>query len=310
MKINLNRIKTISIKERKSKVNITDFCLPGKKNARFAKFYDSLPDILAAKEFKQVVDAILKAKKNRRVVIFMLGAHVIKCGLSALIVDLLKKGVINCISLNGAGAIHDFEVAAWGHTSEDVAQGLKDGTFGMVQETADFINGAAEFASQKNLGLGQALGMLIGKKKLLYREFSILHACHLLNVPCTVHVAVGTDITHQHPSCDGASLGKASLEDFYRLIEVACKLKKGAVVTNIGSAVILPEVFLKALNLARNLGFRAGGFTAVNFDMFYQYRPLTNVVTRPLLEGGRGLYIIGHHELMLPLLHQAIIEGL
>ncbi len=307
--LNLNKIKTYSLKKRKSKVRLKDFAGVNSKGVSFKNFYNSLPHILAAENLKTVAGAIVNAHKNKKAVIFMLGAHVIKCGLSPLVINLINKGVIKCICLNGAGIIHDFEIAYAGLTSEDVSCALQDGSFGMAKETAQFLNSAINIGAKKGFGIGKSVGEAIKANNLPNKHLSILYNCVKKNIPVCVSVAIGTDIIHQHPSFDGAATGKASQKDFLNFVEEVSKLEKGVVV-NFGSAVILPEVFLKALNLARNLGAKIENFTAANFDMIYQYRPAQNVVSRPTAGCGRGFYIIGHHEIMLPLLAQAVIEGL
>lgn len=310
MKIDLNKVKTYSIKQRFSKVKKDSFARACAKGEGFGAFLSSLPDILKASDFKSVVEAIVKAKKKNKPVILMMGAHVIKCGLNPLVIDLLKKKVISAIVLNGAGIIHDFEIAYQGRTSEDVGAALKTGSFGMGQETAEFLNQAINQGVKNGLGIGQAVGQAIVKARLKYSEYSILSICYQNNIPVSVQVAIGTDIIHQHPSFDGASTGEGSKRDFLSLVETVAKLGNGGVVLNFGSNVILPEVFLKALNLARNLGHKAYNFTAANFDMAHHYRPQVNVVSRPTQDSGKGYYIIGHHEIMLPLLHRAIVERL
>lgn len=307
-KIDLSKLKTYPISKRKSKVSYKDFAKPPLKGISFFDFYETLPNILAGNSFKAVVDAIVSARKKEKPVIFMMGAHVIKCGLNPVIIELIKKKVITAIALNGAGAIHDFEIALIGRTSEDVGSSLEDGSFGMARETALYINGAMARAVENDIGAGIAIGGVIRDEKLPFRNQSILYNCVKEEVPVTVHIAIGTDIIHQHPSCDGAKIGEASLRDFHNLIEVVASLGGGGVVLNIGSAVVLPEVFLKALNIARNLGYKADDFTACNFDMMHHYRPHENVITRPLKSGGSGYNIIGQHEIMIPLLAQAIIE--
>ena len=310
MDIDLNKVKTYSIRQRLSKVKKDAFARPCAKGESFGAFLCSLPDILKAKDFRAVVEAIVQAKKKGKPVILMMGAHVIKCGLSPLVIDLLKKKVISAIVLNGAGIIHDFEIAYQGRTSEDVGAALKDGSFGMGKETAEFLNQAINQGVKNGLGIGQAVGQAIAGGKLKYREYSILSVCYENNIPVSVQVAIGTDIIHQHPSFDGASTGEGSKRDFLKLVETVAELGNGGVVLNFGSNVILPEVFLKALNLARNLGYKAYNFTAANFDMLYHYRPAVNVVSRPTQDSGKGYYITGHHEIMLPLLHRAIVERL
>ncbi len=308
-KIDLDKIKTYSIYKRQSKINMKNFAKPTPRKASFVLFLESLPDVLAVRDFKTLVKAIAKARAGKRPkpVIFMLGAHVIKCGLSPLIIDLMKKGIISGIALNGAGVIHDVELALTGRTSEDVAKAIKNGSFGMAKETAQFVNSAINKASEKNIGLGESVAGAIANKKTGYKKYSILYTAKRLKIPVTVHVAIGTDIIHQHPSCDGAALGESSLKDFHTLIEQVSKLQ-GGVLVNVGSSVILPEVFLKALTVARNLKFKVKNFTTANLDMIPHYRPYQNVVVRPNLGGGRGYMITGHHEIMIPLLHRALVE--
>lgn len=309
IEIDLGKLKTYPISKRKSKVCREDFARPPKKEASFLEFYDSLPKILAANDFKAVVDAILQSYKHKNAIIFMMGSHVIKCGLNPAIIELAKKGVISLIALNGSGAVHDFEIALIGKTSEDVEEALADGSFGMARETALYINGAAGEAVEKSIGLGEAIARVIEEERLPFRNSSLLYNCFKENIPVTIHVAIGTDIVHQHPSCDGSSLGEASLRDFHIFIEEVCRLE-GGVVVNLGSNVILPEVFLKAINIARNLEYNVQDFTACNFDILFSYRPYQNVVRRPTSLGGRGYNIIGHHELLIPLLAQAVLEKL
>jgi len=308
--INLNKIKTYSLRLRKSKVKLSDFAQVPMPKKSFLGFYNSLPNILKAKEIRAVVNAVVGAHKKKKAVIFMAGAHVIKCGLSPVVIELIKKKIITCIALNGAGIIHDFEIALQGKTSEDVARNLKDGRFGMGRETADFLNNAVKEGVRDGLGLGEAVARKISTSKLRYKNSSILYQAYKNKIPVSVFVAIGTDIIHQHPSFDAALTGEGSLRDFRLLVENICQLHNGGVVLNFGSAVILPEVFLKALNLARNLGNKVKDFTTANFDMIYHYRPLQNVVSRPVAAGGKGYYIVGHHEIMLPILAQAIIEKL
>jgi deoxyhypusine synthase len=272
------------------------------------KFYASLPDILKAKDLRQLVEATVKARKNKKPVIFMAGAHVIKCGLNPIVIELIKKKIITCVALNGAGIIHDFEIAFQGETSEDVAENLKQGKFGMGRETADFINQAVKEGVLGGLGLGYAVAAKISHSKLRHKDLSIVYQAHKYNIPVCVSVAIGTDVIHQHPSFDAALTAKGSLRDFYTLADEVSKLGNGGVLLNFGSTVILPEVFLKALNLTRNLGFKVKNFITANFDMIYHYRPAENIVRRPNLSGGRGYYIVGHHEIMLPLFAQSIIE--
>jgi len=308
IKINLDKLKTYPISKRKCKVRHEDFAKAPSKGASFSDFYDSLPNILAASNFKSIAEAVVSAYNKKKPVIFMMGAHVIKCGLNPVIIELMKKKVITAISLNGAGAIHDFEIALIGRTSEEVSDGLEDGSFGMAKETALYINGAFEEAVEKDIGAGRAIGEVINNEKLSFRNKSILYNALKEDVLAAVHIAIGTDVVHQHPSFNAGAAGEASLKDFHSLIEEIAMLGDGGVVLNIGSSVILPEVFLKAINVARNLGHNVKDFTACDFDMMHHYRPYQNVVARPVASGGKGYSMIGHHEIMLPLLGQAVIE--
>lgn len=308
MGINLSKIKTYSIKNRKNKVAINLFAKPQKKGQKFKDFYASLPNVLKAQDIRLCVDSIVQARKKKKPVIFLLGAHVIKCGLNPLIIQLIKKNVITAIALNGAGMIHDFEVASNGATSEDVLSGLINGSFGMVKETADFLNRSTSLAAANNEGLGYSVGKCIKNANFRFKDLSILYNCFLKNVPITVHVAIGTDIIHQHQSFKGEDAGKATQKDFHILTEAISKIGNGAVVVNVGSAVVLPEVFLKALTITRNLGYKTFNFTSINFDMIHQYRPQQNIVNRPTQPKGRGFYITGHHEIMIPFLVAGILE--
>ena len=306
--INLNKVKTYSVRKRFSKVRAGDFAKPPVRGESFLKFYNSLPNILKAKDIRELADALVMARNKKKAVIFMAGAHVIKCGLNPILIELIKKKVITCICLNGAGIIHDFEVALQGKTSEDVGENLKTGKFGMARETAEFLNNAIKVGVAQGLGLGGAVAKKISESGLRFKNLSLLYNAYKNNIPVCVYVAIGTDIIHQHASFDASLTAEGSQRDFYLLVENLPRLNRGGVVLNFGSTVILPEVFLKALNLARNLGSQVKDFTTANFDMLYHYRPAQNVVLRPVESGGRGYYIIGHHEIMLPILAQAVIE--
>lgn len=308
--LDLTKLKTYPAGSRKSKVNFQAFARLCRKGSSFRQFYESLPNILAAKEFDAVVSATVAAHEQRKTVLWMFGAHVIKVGLSPLLIELIKRKVITAVAMNGAGVIHDFELAFMGSTSEDVAAALADGSFGMAEETHRFLNRAIREGAKKRLGLGQAVGAMIAKRRLPYRNLSVLATSHQLGIPATVHVAIGTDIIHQQSTADGAAIGQASLADFRRLVGVVSTLGQGGVAGNLGSAVILPEVFLKAVSISRNLGHAVKDFTAFDFDMIRHYRPTENVLKRPTLLGGRAIHITGHHELMIPLLVRAIIERL
>lgn len=301
----LSRVKRYSIGRRRSKVAASMLARPFRPSRSFAEFVDSLPDVLKARDLRALAGDIVRARSRGRPVILMMGAHPVKCGLSPVLIDLMERGLVTCLAMNGAGAIHDFEMAMWGQTSEDVARGLEDGSFGMARETADLINGAVIQGDAQDLGFGESLGLMLAEDRAPYRKLSLLAASHRLGIPATVHVAVGTDIVHQHPSFDGAAAGRASHRDFRILARQVGELS-GGVVVNLGSTVILPEVFLKALTVARNLGGRAKKFTAANFDMVQHYRPNVNVVQRPTAGGGRGYSFTGHHEIMVPLLAAAV----
>ena len=302
-------IRTYSIRKRKSKVSAADLARIPEKGGSFKDFFDSLPDILGAKDFKDVVAAIVLARKKRKTIAVGMGAHVIKTGLSPLIIDLMERGVINSVSMNGAGIVHDFELAYSGSTSEDVDSELKSGAFGMAEETGCLINKAIKMGAKKGFGLGRSVGVMIEKSRYPYKRLSILAAGARLGIPVTVHVAIGTDIVHIHPQMDGAATGKASIKDFQLFAGVVSSLE-GGVYINIGSAVIMPEVFLKAITLSRNLGYKVKNFTTVNMDFIQHYRPITNVVRRPTMGGGRGFRLTGHHEIMVPLLYAGIVEGI
>ena len=307
--LDFSQIRTYPLRERDNKVQADSLAKVWQKSGSFAQFYDSLPRILVGNNFRAIVDATVSAVRNHRPVVLMMGAHVIKCGLNPILIDLLKRGLVNAIALNGAGAIHDFELALIGETSEDVQRGLDDGSFGMIDETGRQMNAALAAGVQQGIGAGRALGEAIVKGPFRRKELSLLHQGVTGNTPVTVHIAVGTDIIHQHPSTDGAVLGEATYLDFQKFASVVAQLE-GGVLINIGSAVILPEVFLKALTIARNLGNTVEHFTTATFDMNRHYRPTENVVKRPTHKGGHGYYILGHHELLVPLWAAAVIEQL
>jgi hypothetical protein len=314
-KIDLGKIKTYSVKGRKSKTEIKSFAKLLRPTSGISDFLDSLPRHLKAEDLKSLVRSISTARRKGRPIILMLGAHPIKCGLSPVLVDLMEQGFVTLLSTNGAGAIHDLETAFWGKTSEEVAEGIEDGSFGMAKETAEIFNNISMSACQENNGLGEAMGKGILKAKARFRKQSLLASAYRLNIPACVHVAFGTDIVHQHPSFDAASTGEATHTDFKILAQHVSRLNNGGVVLHFGSAVILPEVFLKALSVARNIkGVHPGGrsrgriqnFTTANFDMIQHYRPNLNVVMRPTQRSGKGFSFTGHHEIMIPLLAWAL----
>lgn len=300
----LARVKTIPIKARKSKVRPKDFAgvLP-EKSVNLRAFLDSLPNILIGAELRDLVKDIRVSRRKKKPVILLMGAHVVKVGLAPVVIDLVKRGTVTHVAMNSAAAIHDVETAMWGHTSEDVAVNLVDGTFGMSRDTGEFINSTLTAAyAHDSEGYAEALAKRLIAKRAKNLRYSILAQCYKKGVPVTVHAAIGTDINHQQPTMDGAATGELSFRDFKVLITSVSKLTGSGVVLNVGSAVILPEVFLKALTVARNLGNKAKGFSTANFDMIRQYRPTVNVVERPTQGSGRGYSFTGHHEIMLPLL--------
>ena len=307
--IDLSSLKTYPLASRKSKVDRADFAHPWKRGGSLEDFLDRIPKILAAKDFRAVVSAIAKAHEAGRPVVLAMGAHVIKVGLNPTLIDLMARGIVSAVAMNGAGIIHDLELAMIGRTSEDVLEGLEHGAFGMARETADFLNRAVSEAGKQDLGLGHAVGQAILAEDLPFAKDSIFATAVELGIPATVHVAVGTDIIHIHPGFDPGAAGKASHLDFRLFSSVVAGLEEG-VYLNVGSAVILPEVFLKALTLVRNTGHKVEQFTAVNMDFIRHYRSTTNVVERPTSMGGAGYTLIGHHEIMFPLLAAAVIEKL
>ena len=281
--------------------------------ASFGDFLAALPDTLAAAQLRELARAIAAAHRARRTVLLMSGAHPIKLGLGPIICGLVRDGIISAIATNGAAIIHDFELAYAGRTSEDVGAGLQDGSFGMAEETGAFLNRAAKLAASEKRGLGEIVGREILEAKLKFREQSVFANAYKLGAPATVHVTLGADIIHMHPEADGGAIGAASITDFHRLAAVVAELSRGVVI-NLGSAVVMPEVFLKALNLARNLaqnsGRKVANFTAADMDFIRHYRPRNNVVERPTEAGGRRIILTGHHELMFPLLAAAVREEL
>ncbi len=304
-------IRTQSVAERRSKVTLKDCATPFDGHGGFADFLASLPDILKAAELKEFSAGIVSARRNKGCCILLMGAHVIKTGLAPIVIDLMERGVLTHVAMNSACAIHDSESALFGVTSEDVAANLQDGSFGMWRETGEFINGSLKKAyASERCGFGEALGGALIANDAPHLDFSIMAAGVRLGVPVSVHAAIGTDIVHQQPGMDGAITGEMSFRDFRVLAHSVAGLDEHGVVMNVGSAVILPEVFLKALTVARNLGRPARGFMAANFDMIQHYRPNMNVVTRPTTGAGRGFSFTGHHELMLPLLAGMVRLGL
>lgn len=304
--IDLSRISTYPLASRPSKVTADDFAKPRAGDSSTKEFLDSLPNILAARELGELASLIQDAKQKGRAVIAGLGGHVIKTGLAPVLIDLMRRGYVTAFAMNGSAIIHDFEIALVGATSEDVDATLGSGSFGMAEETGRIINEAVRAGAKDTIGMGEAIGRQLHLMQPAYADKSVLHAAYEAGVPVTVHVAIGTDIVHIHPSADGASIGQTTLQDFRLLCSLVKELDDGGVYLNIGSAVILPEVFLKTVTVVRNLGHKLQDFSTANFDFIQQYRPLTNVVRRPVTGSGRGFSFIGHHEIMIPLLAAAI----
>lgn len=307
--IDLSAVKRYSTMKRCSKVSTGMSARPPVKGMTLNEFFKNLPQVLKADNFLSIAQAVVNAKKKKKPIIAMIGGHVIKTGLTPVLIDLLEKGYISHMASNGSVAVHDTELALFGHTSEDVASQLEDGSFGMAEETADMVNLAAIRASQKHEGFGEALGAYLNEKKPSKNHATLIGRCYELNIPYTLHVAMGTDIVHQHPSSNGAAIGDASHRDFRIFAQSISKLGDGGVVLNFGSAVVMPEVFLKALSVARNLTHDVKNFVTANFDMIQHYRPHVNIVNRPVLSGGFGYAITGHHEIMIPLFAAAILEA-
>lgn len=303
----LSRLKTYSVKDRPSTVSIDKSALPYRKGSSFRDFAGGLPGFLAAGDIKAVVRAVVDAYRNKRPVVLGMGAHPIKVGLSPVIIDLMQRGVVTAIAANGACIIHDFEIAYMGQTSEDVARELCTGTFGMGEETARLVNKAIVDGVTQGNGIGRSMGSFIHASDFPFKDKSIFEAGYRLDLPMTVHVGIGADIIHMHPQADGGRIGEGSLGDFRLFTSVVADLE-GGVYINLGSAVMLPEVFLKALTTARNLGHKVEDFTTVNMDFIQHYRPRENVLKRPTMTRGRCFALTGHHEIMFPLLAAMILE--
>ena len=295
-------LKTYSLKDRKSKVAVGQFARPFAQDGSFSDFVESLPDILGGRHLRDFLKAWRGARQGKKAMLLGMGAHIIKVGLSPVLIDLMQQGWISAIAMNGAGIIHDFEVAAAGVTSEDVADQIRGGEFGMARETGAALNEAAVYAREHGLGLGEAVGKRLAESSFEHRRLSLLAAAYELNIPVTVHVALGTDTIHFFPQVSGEALGAASLRDFFLFCSLVRGLDGGGIYLNAGSAVVLPEVFLKAVSYVRNRGNRLDGFSTAVCDFLRHYRPEQNVVIRPLGESGRGYYFVGQHELLIPLL--------
>ena len=311
-------VRTYPLASRKSKVNVREFAKPDAWNTSLTKFLDSLPQILAGRELRQLLTAIHAARKQRKAILWGLGGHVIKVGLGPVLIDLMERGYVSGMAINGAALIHDFEIALAGNTSEDVEAALGEGQFGMAEETGKYLNEIAKLAERIRIGYGEAAGQFLncGVIEVKHAESSVLAAAHKRRIPVTVHLAIGTDIPHLHPSADGAALGYATYRDFRLFCALTEQMHPGGVYLNWGSAVVLPEVFLKAVSVVRNLGVPLRPITTANFDFIQHYRPLQNVVKRPTASGpnhkgpeSRGFAVTGHHELMLPLVAAALAAG-
>ena len=308
----LSRVRTVPVAARRNKVDPSLLAAPPAGDQSFKSFLDSLPDVLAARDLRAVITGVARAARQRRGVVLLIGGHVIKVGLGPLIAAWLRRGIVTHVALNGAAAIHDFELAAYGGTSEEVESGLADGTFGMAEETGSEMNAAIAGAAARGQGMGEGLARALAERSHLSGgDSSVMLAALEGDVPVTVHAAIGAEIIHQHPSADGAALGATSHRDFRRLAGSLPALDHGGAVLNLGSAVVLPEVFLKALTIARNLHEGAPThFLAADFDMQRHYRPRVNVVQRPTRAGGEGYMLTGHHELMVPLLVWGVLGEL
>ena len=308
--LSFEALKTVPIEARGGKVRVEDFAKPFHKGAGVSAWIETLPRILAGDAFRGVVDGLRRARESRRAILWGMGGHVIKCGLAGVLLDLMRRGWVSAFVMNGAASIHDFEIAIAGQTSEDVEAVLPDGRFGAAEETGREMNLAIAEGSREGLGMGEALGRRLETlAKPEFAPYSLLAQAYRASVPVTVHVAVGTDTPHTHPAADAAAIGAATHRDFRLLCSLARGLDQGGVYLNVGSAVVLPEVFLKAVSVVRNLGYPLTQFTTVNFDFLQHYRPRLNVVERPhARSGGRGFAVTGHHELMIPLLAAALIE--
>jgi hypothetical protein len=307
--LDLRGVRTYPLASRKSQVTRADFGRPLPRGARVRDLLEALPRILGGQALRGLAADVLRARSLGKPILWGLGAHVLKVGLSPVIVDLIEKGLVTGLAFNGAGVVHDFELAVAGHTSEDVSAGLGSGEFGMARETGEEINRAIVEGDHNGLGLGAAVGRYLVARNPPHVEVSLLAAAARLGVPATVHVAVGTDIVHMHPACDPGALGRATHLDFRLFAAEVSRMGGGGVYLNVGSAVMLPEVFLKAVTLARNLGHTLTDFATANLDFIQSYRPNTNVVERPTRGVGRGYSLTGHHEILVPLLAAALIEG-
>lgn len=314
--LSLDRVRTYPLRSRPNKVSVADFARVPRPGATMRAWVDALPRILAGETFRRVVEALERARRRHKPIIWGLGGHVIKCGLTPILIDLMRRGFLNAVAMNGGALIHDFEIALVGATSEDVPAVLSRGRFGMAEETGRLINQAIVQGDSKQLGMGEAAGRFLARsREARFRRFSLLAAAYRQRVPVTVHVAIGTDIIHNHPAINPRAVGAATHRDFLLLAALVKDMRHGGVYLNVGSAVVLPEVFLKCVSLAANLGHAPRGMTTVNLDFIQHYRPSQNVVLRPTAgrgarrEASRGYALTGHHELMIPLLAAALRDG-
>ncbi len=306
-KIDFSKLRTISLKDRKSKISVKDFHSPLSKEQYSQNILDIFPNQFAGSTFRKIVSAIVTARKNNRPVILAMGAHSIKCGLSPVLLQLFSEGIFTGLALNGAGAVHDLEIFLAGKTSEDVPDSLTKNVFGMVDETGKFTAQALKEGLSDELGFGSSLSKWMDSRKSDFRKYSLLGMSNKTGFPVTVHIAIGTDIVHQHPDADGSVMGEASFRDFRKITETVAEVIDGGVWINLGSAVLLPEVFLKAYSVVLNSGFKANNFTTVNMDMIRHYRPQENVVSRP---ESKGFFLLGHHEINIPILASALLREL
>jgi hypothetical protein len=316
--LQLGAVRTYPLASRKSKVNVADFAKPPAANVSISKFLDSLPNFLAAEDLRQLLAAVQHARANKKAILWGIGGHVIKVGLGPILIDLMERGFVSGIAMNGAALIHDFEIATAGNTSEDVDAGINEGQFGMARETGEQLNEIAKNAAPAGIGYGEAAGqfLITSAAKARYASSSVVAAAYHRRIPITVHLAIGADIPHMHPAADGAALGAATYHDFRLFCALVKSMHPGGVYMNWGSAVLLPEIFLKAVSVVRNLGVPLRPITTANFDFIQHYRPLQNVVQRPTLSAGKrhgveskGYAITGHHELLMPLVAAALASG-
>lgn len=308
--LNFENVRTYSLNERPSKITTENFSQAPNENDGLRDFLDKLPDVLAVKSLREIAGQICRAKNLGKPVVWGIGGHVVKTGLAPVLIDLMRRGFVSAIASNGSVLVHDAEIALVGFTSEDVDAALGAGDFGAARETGELLNLAAKNAMRENVGLGEAMGRELAAAKPENENFSLLLQAYQNKIPFTAHLTIGADIGHFHPTADGAALGAASHTDFRLFCSIVRELDEGGVYLNLGSAVVLPEIFLKAVTIVRNLGFPLADFTTANFDFIQSYRPATNVVRRPVQNGaGRGFSVTGHHEIMIPLLAAQIICG-